>query len=126
MDMSLLKPLSVILNVNVIDILSGEKVSASEMQNKYEETLESIIKRNLALSKSFGVYGMLLIYIILIVYKTLNDICYYDIVSILLGFITFKFLYKYKLEKNKFDIIISFISLISCIFLLVEYISVTI
>lgn len=126
MDMSLLKPLSVILNVNVIDILSGEKVSASEMQNKYEETLESIIKRNRALSKSFGVYGMLLIYVILIVYKTLNDICYYDIVSILLGFITFKFLYKYKLEKNKFDIIISFISLISCIFLLVEYISVTI
>lgn len=126
MDMSLLKPLSVILNVNVIDILSGEKVSASEMQNKYEETLESIIKRKQALSKSFGVYGMLLIYVILIVYKTLYDICYYDIVSILLGFITFKFLYKYKLEKNKFDIIISFISLISCIFLLVEYISVTI
>lgn len=126
MDMSLLKPLSVILNVNVIDILSGEKVSASEMQNKYEETLESIIKRKRDESKSFGVYGMLLIYVILIVYKTLNDICFYDIVSILLGFITFKFLYKYKLEKSKIDIIISLISLISCVFLLVEYIRVTI
>ncbi len=126
MDMSLLKPLSKILNVSVLDILSGEKVSKNDMPNKYEETIENIVKANRIKSKSFGVYGMLLIYVILIIYKAYNDICFYDIISILCGFNTFKFAYKYKLEKDKGDIIISIISLIVCIFVFIEYVLTTI
>ncbi len=121
MDMSLLKPLSKILNVSVLDILSGEKVSENDMPNKYEETIENLVKTNRIKSKSFGVYGMLLIYVILAIYKVYNNICFYDIISILCGFNTFKFAYKYKLEKEKGDIIISIISLIVCIFMLIEY-----
>ncbi len=126
MDMSLLKPLSKILNVSVLDILSGEKVSENDMPNKYEETIENLVKTNRMKSKSFGVYGMLLIYVILIIYKVYNDICFYDIIAILCGFNTFKFAYKYKLEKDKGDIIISIISLIVCIFVFIEYVLTTI
>ncbi len=125
MDMSLLKPLSEILKVNIIDILSGEKISESEIQEKYEEAIENIMKENEIKSKSFGVYGMLFIYVILIVYKVFNAICFYDILSILCGFNTFKFAYKYKLEKNKGDIIISIISFLVCLFVFVEYVLTT-
>lgn len=126
MDMSLLKPLSSILEVNVVDILSGEIVSSNDIQEKYEESIENIIKLNKIKSKSFGVYGMLVIYIILLIYKVFNDICFYDIVAILCGFNTFKFFYKYKLEKDKVNLIISSISILVCLFLFYEYIISTI
>ncbi len=126
MDMSLLKPLSQILNVNVIDILSGEKVSLNELPHKCEETLENIVKINTIKSKSFGVYGMLIIYVILTIYKIYNNIYVYDIVSILCSFNTFKFAYKYKLEKNKGDLIISIISFLVCVFTFAEYVLATI
>ena len=41
MDMSLLKPLSEILQVSVIDILSGEKVDENKIKEKAEENLIS-------------------------------------------------------------------------------------
>lgn len=126
MDMSLLKPLSKILDVNVVDILSGEKVTSNQIQERYEESIESIIQQNKIKSKSFGVYGMLIIYILLILYKVWNDICFYDIVAILCGFNTFKFAYKYKLERDKSNLIISIISFLVCIFMFIEYIIATI
>lgn len=39
MDMSLLKPLSKILNVDVIDILSGEMVKVEDKEKKYESLI---------------------------------------------------------------------------------------
>lgn len=126
MDMSLLKPLSKILEVNIVDILSGEKVISDQIQERYEESIEKMVKLNAVRSKSFGVYGMLIIYVILIVYKVFNDICFYDIVAILCGFNTFKFAYKYKLEKNKGDLVISIISFLVCIYMFIEYIMATI
>lgn len=126
MDMSLLKPLGKILDVNVIDILSGEKVKATNMQDKYREGIENLVSLNRIKSKSFGIYGMLVIYVILLVYKTYNDICVFDIISILCGFNAFKFAYKYKLEKDKGNLIISIISFIVCLFMFIVYIKVTI
>jgi len=126
MDLSLLKPLSEILNVNVIDILSGEKTDESNMQEKYEESIEHVLKLNEIKSKSFGVYGMIAIFVILIFYKTWNEICFYDILSILCGFNAFKFAYKYTLEKDKRNFIISILSCLVCIFLLIAYIVVTV
>lgn len=39
MDMSLLKPLSKILNVDVIDILSGEMIKVEDKEKKYESLI---------------------------------------------------------------------------------------
>ncbi len=126
MDMSLLKPLCKILDVNVVDILSGEKVTSNQMQEKYEESIEDIVKINEMKSKSFGVYGMIILYVILLLYKVFYDICFYDIVALLCGFNTFKFIYKYKLEKDKSYFIISAISFLVCVYMFIEYIMVTI
>lgn len=126
MDMSLLRPLSKILDVNVVDILSGEKVSSSQINDRYEESIENIVKQNKIKSKSFGVYGMLIIYVMLILYKVFHDICFYDIIAILCGFNTFKFAYQYKLERDKGNLIVSIISFLVCIFMFIEYILATI
>ncbi len=126
MDMSLLKPLSELLQVKVIDILSGEKVKEEQMQDKYEMALNNMVRVNRMKSKSFGVYGMLIIYVILIIYKVVNDICFYDIVSLLCGFNTFKFAYKYKLEREMGELVICGISLIVWIWMFIEYVLVTI
>lgn len=125
MDMALLKPLSHLLGISVVDILSGEKVEATKLPEKYEESIENVIQLNKVKSKSFGVYGMLLVFTMLIFYKAYHEICFYDIVAILCGFNTFKFAYKYTLDKSKVNLIISVISFLTCIFLLVEYIITT-
>lgn len=126
MDMSLLKPLSEILHISIIDILSGEQVADNNIKEKYEESINSLIKTNKIASKSFGVYGMLIIFIILVIYKVYHNLCFFDIVSMLCGFNTFKFAYKYKLEKDKGNLIISLISSLVCIYMLIEYIISTI
>lgn len=123
MDMSLLKPLSKVLRVSVLDILSGEKTTTENMQEQCEKSIDYIIKLNEIKSKSFGIYGMLAIYVILIFYKIFNGICFYDIVSILCGFNTFKFAYKYKLEKKRINLIISIISFLTCLLLFVAYVN---
>ena len=45
MDMSLLKPLSEILEIRVIDILSGEIVKENEKESKYEELFLKIFEQ---------------------------------------------------------------------------------
>lgn len=52
--------------MNVVDVLSGEKVSSNQMIERYKESIENIVKVNEIKSKSFGVYGVLIIYAILI------------------------------------------------------------
>lgn len=107
MDMSLLFPLSKILDVSIVDILSGELVEKKDLNEKYEESIENIVKLNEVKSKAFGIYGLLIIYVFLIVYKSINNLPSNDIIALLLGLISFKFAYKYHLERNKSNIIIS-------------------
>ncbi|MCM1052879.1 MAG: helix-turn-helix domain-containing protein [Ruminococcus sp.] len=125
MDMSLLKPLSEILDVKIIDILAGEKVDSEVYQEKYDETIDNLLKLEKIKSKSFGIYGMLFIYVIILIYKVEKNICFFDIVSILCGFNAFKFFYKYKLDKNKGNLIISIVSMMVCLFLLFVYVKAT-
>lgn len=125
MDMSLLAPLSKILDVSIVDILSGEIVEEKKLNEKYEQSIENVIKLNKEKSKSFGVYGLLIAYVIICLYKVLNDLPTSDITSLLLGFVSFKFMYKYHLDKEKGDIIISIISFVCCVFMIVMYVSAT-
>ncbi len=44
MDISLLKPLSKVLEVSVMEIINGEKIKEEDKVNKYDETLEKTLK----------------------------------------------------------------------------------
>ena len=122
MDMSLLKPLSEILEVNIIDILSGEKVEENKMNEKYEESIMNLNKLNEMKSKSFGVYGMLIVFVFIVIYRFWNDMEFNDVVGMLCMFNAFKFAHKYRLDKEKRNVVISLISFIVCLFLIVIFI----
>ncbi|MFQ9922934.1 MAG: hypothetical protein ACLRVU_05440 [Beduini sp.] len=62
MDISLLKPLSLLLGVSVIDLLLGEHVLQQERNERHEESLIDIAKMNEMKSRAFGVNGFLFAY----------------------------------------------------------------
>ena len=43
MDMSLLKPLSVVLDISIVELLNGEKISKEKLNEKTEEVVENTI-----------------------------------------------------------------------------------
>ena len=43
MDMSLLKPLSVVLDISIVELLNGEKISKEKLNEKAEEVVENTI-----------------------------------------------------------------------------------
>lgn len=122
MDMSLLIPLSKILNTSVINILNGED---TQQNQKYNETIESILKQTEKNSRSFAMYGLVISYIILFIFKEIKGINNYDIMSILLMYIGFKLLYKIN-KKTKYNKIIyitlGILSVLASIILTILYI----
>lgn len=125
MDISLLKPISELLGVNIVDLLSGEMVPKEKREEKYEESMEEIIKLNEVKSKAFGFYGFMLAYLFFIFYKVIKGICYYDIVSIFLFFLSFRFYHLYKLGQDKSNQIMSLICIGVGIFLLIIFVQKT-
>ncbi len=121
MDISLLKPLSSLLNVSVIDLLSGEIVPESKRNERYEESIADIAYMNEMKSKAFGVNGFLFAYLFFIIYKVVKDIYFYDIISILMFFLSFKFYYLYQLDHNRTNKIMSWITLATGLFLLLLF-----
>lgn len=71
MDMSLLKPLSEILNVEVIDILSGEIVNIEDKEKKYETLILKLFgNMNLGIRKikiQYYVFEILILFLTIMI-----------------------------------------------------------
>ena len=85
MDMSLLKPLSEILELSVNDILAGEKIEEKDIEKKSEENIIKLTE--LINLNSFC-----------------KDIQMSSIVSLLCAYNMITFLSRYKLQKDKTDL----------------------
>ena len=72
MDMSLLKPLSEILNVSVNDILSGEKIPEDKIKKSQKKNLIKLSEFNHYKSVTIGTVFILLTITIIIVYSLLK------------------------------------------------------
>jgi len=101
MDMSLLKPLSEILDVSVNDILSGEKIPEDKIKEKSEENLIKLSKFNHYKSVTIGTIFILLTITIIIVYSIIKDIEYSGYTTLLFGFSAIVYFYKYKQSNDK-------------------------
>ena len=101
MDMSLLKPLSEILDVSVNDILSGEKIPDDKIKEKSEENLIKLSKFNHYKSVTIGTIFILLTITIIIIYSMLKDIEYSGYTTLLFGFSAIVYFYKYKQSNDK-------------------------
>ena len=105
MDMSLLKPLSEILGVNVNEILAGEKIKEKDLEKKSEENIIKLTELVNLKSMKYGIIGMALFSIILILISFFKDTSMSSIVGLLCAYNSVTFLSRYKIRKDKTDLI---------------------
>ena len=115
MDMSLLKPLSEILEVNINEILAGEKVEVKDIAKKSEENITKLTELVNLKSMKYGIIGMTLFSIILMLISFIKNIPMATIVSLLCAYDCVSFLSRYKIRKDKTDLLTGILFLIAVI-----------
>lgn len=107
MDMSLLKPLSEILDVSVNEILSGEFINDEELRNKSDENIINITDLyNLKSTKS-GVIAFTGVTLLLLIYCGKTNGNTSPLVIIWFVYNLSYYFNKYKFTKNKNNLIIA-------------------
>ena len=128
MDMSLLEPLSKILKVTVNEILAGEKIERDDLLQKADENIINIAEKEVENLKAIkmGTLGMTIVSTILIIYGLINDLNI-NICLILLAVYNGVYKYcKYKYNRDKFDLQLSFVWLICAVLFFISHIIATI
>ena len=104
MDMSLLKPLSEILEVSINEILAGEKIETKDIEKKSEENIIILTELVNLKSMKYGFIGMTLFSIILMLISIFKNIPMATIVSLLCAYNSVTVLSRYKIRKDKLDL----------------------
>ena len=115
MDMSLLKPLSEILEVSVNDILAGEIIKSKDIEKKSEENIIKLTELVNLKSMKYGIIGMALFSIVLILISFFKDVPMASIVSLLCAYNCVTFLSRYKIRKDKTDLFVGVMFFIAVI-----------
>ncbi len=115
MDMSLLKPLSEILEVSVNDILSGEIIESKDIFKKSEENIIKLTELINLKSIKYGIIGMLLFSIILMVISIIKNISMASVVSMISAYNCVTFISRYKIGKDRIDLVTGVIFFIAVI-----------
>ena len=115
LDMSLLKPLSDILDVSINEILAGEKIETKDIEKKSEENIIKLTELVNLKSMKYGIIGMASFSIILMLISFFKDQNMASIVSLLCAYNCVTFLSRYKIGKDKTDLITGVMFLIAVI-----------
>ncbi len=105
MDMSLLKPLSEILEVSVNEILSGEKIDSEDIEKKSEENIVKLTELINLKTMRYGIIGMAIFFIILVIISLFKETSPAALVSMLCAYNSVTFLSRYKIGRDKIDLI---------------------
>ena len=116
MDMSLLNPLSKILDVSVNDILAGEFIDSKDIEKKSEENIIKLTELVNLKSMKYGIIGMALFSVILILVSFFKDIPVVSIVSLLCAYDCITFLSRYKIGKDKTDLTVGVMFFVAVVF----------
>ncbi len=113
MDMSLLKPLSEILDVSINEILAGEIITEKDIKNRTEENIINISKLNDLESTKKGVIALSIISLLLTIYCGIKNISAAGFVSMICGYNGIFYLSKYNHKKDKSDLATGILFLIA-------------
>lgn len=105
MDMSLLKPLADILGVSVNEILAGENIDSKDVLKKSEENIINLSELIELKTMRYGVIGMAVFFIFLVLICLYKDTSASALVSLLCAYNSVTFLSRYKIRKDKEDLI---------------------
>ena len=122
MDMSLLKPLSEILNVSINEILAGEIIKEKDIKIKTEENIMNISQLNNLKATRKGVLALSIISLLLIIYCGLKDISASGFVSMICGYNGLFYCSKFNYNKDKSDLITGIIFLIAMVLNIIVFI----
>ncbi len=101
MDMSLLKPLSILLNVSINEILAGEKINKDNYLKIADENIINLTELIELRTMRYGIIGMSLFFMLLTIISAMKDINPSALVSLLCVYNSITFLTRYKLTKDK-------------------------
>lgn len=104
MDMSLLKPLSEILDVSINDILAGEKINNKDIEKKSEENIIKLTELVKLKTMRSGIIGMALFFIVLVIISFFKDESPSGLVSLICAYNSVTFLSRYKINHDKSDL----------------------
>lgn len=105
MDLSQLRPLSRLLNVSVNDILAGEKIDDKDIPKASEENIIKLTELVNLQTMKYGIIGMAIFFIILVLISTFKDISPAPLVSMICAYNSVTFLSRYKIGKDKANLI---------------------
>ncbi len=115
MDMSLLKPLSEILDLSINDILAGELIEDKDLEKKSEENILKLTELINLKTMRNGIIGLTLFFIILVIISFFKNISSASLVSLLCAYNSVTFLSRYKIKKDNTDLVAGILFLIALI-----------
>lgn len=115
MDLSLLKPLSEILEVSVNEILSGEKIDDKDIEKKCDENIVNLTELVDLKTMKYGIIGMAMFFIVLVLISMFKDTSPSALVSLICAYNSVTFLSRYKIKKDKTDVFSGFMFFIAVI-----------
>lgn len=122
MDMSLLKPISDILNVSINDILAGEKIDAKDLEKRSEENIINLAELIDLKTMRYGIIGMALFFMVLVFISIYKEISSASLVSMLCAYNSITFLSRYKIRRKKDDLIAGVLFLIAVVLNTISFI----
>lgn len=122
MDMSLLKPLSDILDVNINEILASEKIKKEDIPSKSEENIINLTELIELRTMKYGVIGMAIFFMFLVLICMVKDISPVSLVSLICAYNAITFLSRYSIDKEKSNLVAGTLFLIATILNTVNFI----
>lgn len=116
MDMSLLKPLSDILNISVNELLAGEKIEEQNLKKVADENIINLTELIDLKTMQYGIIGMALFFMILTIISVFKNVNPSALISLMCTYNSITFISRYKLKKTEADLIagISFFVAVIC------------
>ena len=104
-DYSLLKPLSDALDISINELLAGKKLNNNDLKKQADENIIKFTELVSFKSMKYGIIGMAIVFIILVLISTYKEIDPSPLVGLLCAYNSVTFITRYKLTKEKYNLI---------------------
>ena len=115
MDMSLLKPLSRVLDISINEILAGERIEAKDFVNKSDETIVKLAELTDLKTMRYGIIGLSLFFMVLVCISSFKGLSSASLVSLICTYNGITFITRYKIKKESTDLVAGILFILATI-----------
>ncbi len=121
-DLSLFKPLCDTLGISISELFAGQRINKEDFINKNDEVIIKLAEINSYKSMRYGVIGMALFFMILVLISAFKDMSCSALVSLICAYNSITFLSNYKFTKRKEELLPGVLFLIAAILNTISFI----